>query len=73
MSIKRCAYKDCRRVLPGDGRCGPGISLSRLDSKTAICSDCGVREALYPRLLNTEFAGSGPPAKRQSASRVRPA
>ena len=51
-----CAYRDCRRVLPGSD--GPGVSLSRADSKTVICSDCGVREAFQPALLTTGFLGA---------------
>lgn len=57
-----CAYWDCLRPLPTPppGRslfAQPGVALSRADSKTAICSDCGVREALQPWLLKTAFKG----------------
>lgn len=40
-----CAYTDCRKAIPK--RYGePGVSLSRQDGKTLICSECGLREAL---------------------------
>lgn len=51
----RCAYKDCKVLLPGT--VGAGVSTSRLDSRTLICSKCGVREALQPALLATNFKG----------------
>lgn len=57
-----CAYRDCKRKLPvpkkGQSQYGMrGVSLSRADSKTIICSRCGEREAFYPQLLDTNFKG----------------
>ena len=39
-----CGYRDCENVIPpkyGE----PGVSLSRLDNRTLICSECGTKEA----------------------------
>lgn len=49
----KCAYRQCNKLIPpiyGE----PGVSLSRLDNKSLICSDCGTREAfgnIAPSLL----------------------
>lgn len=49
-----CGYRDCAKPIPptyGE----PGVSLSRLDGRTLICSACGTREAfgnVAPSLLN---------------------
>jgi len=45
----RCAYKDCQKVL--EARVGPGIALSRRDNKSAVCSECGTKEALLPTAM----------------------
>lgn len=53
---KRCAYRDCGKFLPTPVAYGTvGISLSRADNKTLICSECGVREAMEPELLSSNF------------------
>jgi len=40
----KCAYIDCMTYIPNKyGK--PGVSLSRHDNKTLICSYCGKREA----------------------------
>lgn len=57
-AAQRCAYEDCLAPLPGPYGT-PGVSLSRADSETLICSRCGTREALDPRLLASRFHGEG--------------
>lgn len=57
-AAQRCAYEDCRAPLPGPYGTA-GVSLSRGDSQTLICSRCGTREALDPRLLASRFKGEG--------------
>lgn len=57
-AAQRCAYEDCRAPLPGPYGTA-GVSLSRADSETLICSRCGTREALTPALLGTRFKGEG--------------
>lgn len=53
---ERCAYADCCAPLPGPYGT-PGVSLSRADGQTFICSGCGTREALNRNLLGTRFRG----------------
>ncbi|HZT04553.1 MAG TPA: hypothetical protein VFA39_20055 [Steroidobacteraceae bacterium] len=55
-STPQCAYTDCRAALPG-AYGTPGVSLSRADNTTLICSRCGQREALEPTLLGSNFRG----------------
>ena len=55
-AAKRCAYTDCRAPLSGPFGT-PGVSLSRADNETLICSGCGRREALNRNLLGTRFRG----------------
>lgn len=44
----QCGYSDCRRSMPA--RYGePGVSLSRHDNQTLVCSECGRREAFGER------------------------
>jgi hypothetical protein len=57
-SDSQCAYADCRAPLPGPYGM-PGVSLSRADGETLICSRCGTREALELALLGTHFRGLG--------------
>ncbi|MGH9780205.1 MAG: hypothetical protein ACRD33_00165 [Candidatus Acidiferrales bacterium] len=46
----KCSYKCCRKEL--DGPYGtPGVALSRSDSKTLICTSCGIREAFMGKDL----------------------
>jgi len=45
-----CAYQDCCKQLPGPYG-SAGVSLSRRDNKTLICSDCGIREAFLGTLV----------------------
>lgn len=51
-----CGYADCGKQLPGPYGT-PGVSLSRADNKTLLCSDCGLREALEPQILHSDFKG----------------
>lgn len=46
----RCAYTHCNKLLPGPYGT-PGVAMSRFDNKTNICSVCGQREALEPRMM----------------------
>jgi len=42
--IIKCAYKDCTKLITNEyGQ--PGVSISRFDNNTLICSHCGAREA----------------------------
>lgn len=45
-----CAYPDCGKTIPATYGV-PGVSMSRLDNKTLICSECGMREALQPNIM----------------------
>jgi hypothetical protein len=47
IKLQHCAYLTCRKIIPAEY--GPGVSLSRADNKTLICSSCGTGEALLPR------------------------
>lgn len=55
-----CAYLDCKAPIPATF--GAGVARSRVDSKTLICSKCGIREASTPAILATGFKGL-PPAR----------
>ena len=44
----KCGYRDCLKAIPAQyGK--PGVSLSRHDNKTLVCSECGRREAFGER------------------------
>ncbi len=51
---KRCAYKRCRAPIP-QRKAAPGLSTSRIDGTTRICSDCGTGEAMSMRALPEQF------------------
>lgn len=44
-AVLYCGNASCGHLLPGPYGT-PGVSMSRADSKTLLCSDCGTREAL---------------------------
>lgn len=48
--LVKCPYPNCPNMIPETGA-GPGVSLSRKDNKTNICSACGTHEALDPRYM----------------------
>jgi hypothetical protein len=53
----KCAYKQCTTIIPmqyGE----PGVSLSRWDNRSLVCSDCGTQEA-FGRRLQSELAKDG--------------
>lgn len=54
---KRCAYTRCGKPIPPTYGV-PGVSLSRTDSKTLICSACGTAEALLGKNLPHVFDAS---------------
>jgi hypothetical protein len=59
--LARCAYRDCRAPIPASGCIG--VSTSRLDSRTRICSRCGTREALSGEALFAEPRFASLPAE----------
>lgn len=57
LNMTLCGHLHCRAAIP-DKYGEPGVSLSRWDNNTLICSHCGQQEAFGMRPQSTLIGGT---------------